>query len=95
MPVLAVTVQVLPPPVTALMNAPLNPPAIRVKAVASTPVTALSKVTVQETVPALVGLAPASTMDVTVGAVTITLLAKVNRGLAVLEQLEAVLLAMK
>ncbi|MND02679.1 hypothetical protein D3C83_221500 [compost metagenome] len=49
-PVLAVTVQTEGPPVTdVIAGAPLNPPLIRVKLAALSPVTLALKVTVQET----------------------------------------------
>src|SRR5438093_1237345 len=66
-PVLAVTVYVAPLPVTLVMEAPVTPVAARLKSVESTPVTFWENVTVQETLAALVGLAPARLMDETMG----------------------------
>ena len=66
-PVLAVTVRVVPVPVTLVMAAPVTPVCASVKSLASTFVTLALKVTVQDTLAALVGLAPASAMLLTVG----------------------------
>ena len=66
MPVLAVTVHVVPLPVTAEMKAPLTPLAASANALASTPVTLWLNVTVHDTVAALVGLESARLIETTV-----------------------------
>ena len=73
LPVLAVTVYTeLETLVTEAIEAPLTPPACTsVKSAVLTPVTALSKVTVQETLVALVGLALTRLIEETVGGVTV------------------------
>ena len=50
-PTVAVTVQLVPLPVTEVMAEPVSPVAARLKAVASTPVTLRLKLTFQETLP--------------------------------------------
>jgi len=68
--VLTVTVYVAPESLTLVIEAPeMLPVAVRAKSPASTPVTASEKVTVKFTLAALVGLASARKMEVTVGAV--------------------------
>jgi len=69
LPVLAVTVQVVPLPVTPVIEAPVTlPPGTNRKSAASTPVMLWSKVTVQSTeVFGLVGLTLARLIDKTVG----------------------------
>ena len=69
-PVLAVTVQVVPLPTTAVMAEPVTVPvAANEKSLASTPVTASLNNTVQETLLAPVGLPKSRVIDVTVGGV--------------------------
>ncbi|MBV6465970.1 MAG: hypothetical protein PGMFKBFP_01267 [Anaerolineales bacterium] len=68
-PVLTVTVYVAPEPLTLAMDAPVTPLVVKSKSPTSTPVTASEKVTVKFTLAALVGLASARKMEVTVGAV--------------------------
>jgi hypothetical protein len=67
-PVLAVTVLVIPLPVTPASAAPLGPVDARLKFACPTPVTFSEKRTVHVTVDALVGLATAVLMELTVGA---------------------------
>ncbi|OIQ66091.1 hypothetical protein GALL_523440 [mine drainage metagenome] len=67
LPVLAVTVQVVPLPVTPVMaGVPLNPPLTSAKLLLATPLTLALKVTVQDTLAALVGLVLAVLIDWTV-----------------------------
>ncbi len=66
-PVLAVTVQLVPEPLTLVMEAPARlPPATRVKLEALKPVTGALKVTSQLSELALVGLALLRVMEATI-----------------------------
>ncbi len=66
-PVLAETVHVVPLPVTEVIaGVPPSPVLTSEKLLAVTPVTLAPKVTVQETLAALVGLVPARMIEVTV-----------------------------
>src|SRR5207302_7569281 len=76
-PVLTVTVYVVPLPVTLVSEAPATPLVVRVKSVRSTPVTLSLKVTVKSTLAALVGLPAARTIDCTTGPGTKVKLAEV------------------
>jgi hypothetical protein len=67
-PVLAVTIRVVPVPVSPVIAAPFGPVDVRLKFACPTPVTFSEKRTVQLTDDALVGLATAPTMELTVGA---------------------------
>src|SRR3954453_17114149 len=67
-PVPAVTVLVFPVPVSPVIAAPLGPVDVRLKFACPTPVTFSEKRTVQLTIDALVGLATAGRMELTVGA---------------------------
>jgi hypothetical protein len=65
-PVVALTVHVVPLPVTPVTLAPVSPDeGVRLKFDAVTPVTLLLKVTVHATVAALVGFAPARLIETT------------------------------
>ena len=66
-PVLTVTVYVVPEPARPVIEAPLTPVWVRLKLVASTPVTASLNVTVKSAVAAFVGV-ETGTMELTVGA---------------------------
>jgi hypothetical protein len=67
-PVLAVTVRVAPLPVTEVIaGVPPSPEFTSLKLLLLIPVTLALNVTVQETLDALVGLAPATLIDKTVG----------------------------
>src|SRR5439155_21103440 len=66
-PVVAVTVLVVPDPVTLLMDAPAAALPDSEKFDAPTPVTASENVTVHETLAAFVGFASATVIDDTVG----------------------------
>src|SRR5712671_6534875 len=66
-PVSAVTVLVVPDPVTLVIDAPATALPDSEKFAADTPVTASENVTVHDTLAALVGLASATAIDVTVG----------------------------
>ena len=66
---MAVTVYVVPDPVTDAMEVLARPDATREKSLVSTPVTDSLKTTVQLTVAAFVGEVAARLIDVTVGAV--------------------------
>ena len=69
LPVFAVTVQVVPLPVTEVIEVPDRPATTSEKSPLSTPVTLSLKVTVHDAVAPLVGLALARTIDVAVGGV--------------------------
>jgi hypothetical protein len=69
-PVLAVTVQVVPPPLTPVIaGVPPSPTLTGTKLPLLTPVTLVLNITVQETLAALVGLAAARLIEVTEGKV--------------------------
>ena len=67
-PLLALTVYVVPLPVTPVIDVPVTPLATSAKSPASTPVTASEKVTVQLTEAAAVDAGPMRLMETTVGA---------------------------
>src|SRR5207244_1408713 len=67
-PVLAVTVLVVPVPLSPVIDAPVGPVDASEKFDLATPVTASENVTVHDTLDALVGFAAALTMEITVGA---------------------------
>src|SRR5581483_3921024 len=70
LPVFAVTVHVVPLPLTPVTCGVVTPPpAASWKSVASTPVTASLKVTVQETLVAFDGVEPTRLIELTVGGV--------------------------
>ena len=68
-PVSALTVYMLPEPLTVRMEAPVTPVAVMAKSVVSTPVTDSVNVTVKSTLAVLVGSGFARTMEFAVGAV--------------------------
>ncbi len=68
-PVLTETVQVVPEPVTELIEAPETPVVVKLKLLAVSPVIEAAKVTVKETLLALVGELAARTIELTVVAV--------------------------
>ena len=72
LPVLTVTVYVVPLPLTPVMVAPVAPAPTSEKSVEPTPVTLSLKTAVQWTMPALVGVASTLTIELAVGAVLST-----------------------
>jgi hypothetical protein len=66
-PLFAVTVYVVPLPVTLVIEAPDGPVAESAKSVVSTPVTFSLKVTVHCTLPAFEGVAPTRLIEEAVG----------------------------